>query len=231
MPAPPRAPDTTHRSRTQAETLSALERLRKLFPLELALQAATPAQRHVYARILASWVDDGVADARLGEGREALALAEQGALVLTAEGIGCYPFSVSDTGIQVAYNGGCVHALCAVDALAIPRLVGRETRLSADCVVCTRPLACVVAHNGALEHDLDQAPRVMWGAAAQGGRHGHQALCRHIRFLCAHCPAPPAAQAYTLAQAAVIGNAFFAFQRGLLADWRRATGADGGADR
>ena len=214
----PTLSDTAPPSNAKAQVLLALDALRSLFPLELRLDNATPAQRHAYALILATWVEGVIPAASLGATRIVQELALQDAVVVNAEGIGCYPFSASASAIQVAFGGTSVHAMCAIDALAIARLVATETRIASACQVCATPLACVVAANGALAHDQDQAPRVIWQSEARGGDNCSQTLCRHILFICARCTAPTHANVYTLAQAAAIGNAFFGFQRALLAD-------------
>ena len=204
----------------KTQVLQALDTLRSLFPLEQRMRNATPAQRHAYASILATWVEGETPSAGLGDTAGVQELAQLDALVVSAEGIGCYPFSARDSAIQVTFNGVSVHAMCAIDALAIARLVAAETRVTSACEVCHTPLACEVAANGALPHDQDQAPRVIWQTKARGGDHCSQTLCRHIRFICSACNAPDTVRLYTLAQATVIGNAFFSFQRALLAGMR-----------
>lgn len=211
---PPRDPKT--------QVLQALDTLRCLFPLEQRIHNATPAQRHAYVSILATWIEGGIPAASLGDSASVQQLARLDAVEIGAEGIGCYPFSAADRTIQVAFDGVSVHAMCAIDALAIARLVAAETRVTSVCAVCGAPLACEVAANGALPHDQGQAPRVIWQTEARGGDHCSQTLCRYIRFICSGCKAPDSARLYTLAQATVIGNAFFSFQRALLAGARIA---------
>jgi hypothetical protein len=212
--------DAVPPSNARTQVMQALATLRGLFPLEQRITHATPAQRQAYGLILATWVEGRIPAAGLGATPGVQELAQQDALVVSAEGIGCYPFSARDSAIQVAFGGASVHAMCAIDALAIARLVAAETRITSACQVCAAPLVCVVEANGALAHDQEPAPRVIWQTGARGGQDCSQTLCRHIRFICAHCAAPPEAGLYTLAQAAVIGNAFFGFQRTLLAGAR-----------
>ena len=217
MPDKATPTDTPPPSNARTQVLQALEALRGLFPLEQGLPRAAPAQRQVDGVILATWVEGRIPAAGLGATPGVYELAQQDALVVSAEGIGCYPFSASDSAIRVAFRGASLHAMCAIDALAIARLVAAETRITSACRVCAAPLACVVAANGALAHHQEPAPRVIWQTEARAGHHCSQTLCRDIRFICAQCDAPPEASLYTLAQAAVIGNAFFGFQRTLLA--------------
>jgi hypothetical protein len=201
----------------KTRVLQALAALRALFPLEQRIQNATPAQRLAYTQILATWVEGRIPHADLAAAPRVQELVQHDALVVSADGIGCYPFSAKTSAIQVAFGDASVQAMCAIDALAIPRLVARAARITSVCPVCTAPLACEAAANGALAHDQAHAPRVLWRAAARGSDDCSQSLCRHILFVCAACAAQEAADIYTLAQAAVIGNAFFGFQRALLA--------------
>ena len=216
----PIQPDTATPSTTKAQVLLALDALRCLFPLEQRLKNATAAQRHAYNTILTAWMGGRTPVAALAETTSVQELARLDALVVGTEGIGCYPFSAKESAIQVAFHSVSVHAMCAFDALAIARLVAMETRITSVCAVCHTHLACTVEANGALPHDQAQAPRVIWRAEARAGEHCSLSLCRYIQFICPNCQAPDSAQLFTLAQASVIGNAFFSFQRTLLADAR-----------
>lgn len=206
------APTPSH---TKAQVLLALDTLQSLFPLEKRINQATPAQRQTYTSILTTWTEGRIPAASLGARHTVQELARLDALVVSTEGIGCYPFSAGASPIQVAFRGVSVYAMCAIDALAMARLVAAEILITSSCQVCGTPLACQVAANGALAHELEQAPRVIWQSEAYGSKHCNQTLCRHILFLCARCAAPAEARVYTLAQAAALGNAFFGFQRSL----------------
>lgn len=219
----PNLPATAPPSNAKAQVLLALAALRSLFPLEQKIHNATPAQRHVYTTILTTWVGGRIPVVALADTTGVQELAQLDALVVGAEGIGCYPFSAKESAIQVAFHGVSVHAMCAFDALAIARLVAAETRITSVCAVCHTTLACTVAANGALPHDQEQVPRVIWQAEAGSGGHCSLTLCRCIQFICPTCEAPESAQQFTLVQATVIGNAFFSFQRTLLAGAHDAT--------
>ena len=221
----PRLPETAPPSTAKTQVLLALASLRSLFPLEQRLKNASPAQRHAYATILTTWMAGRTPVADPADATSVQELARLDALVVGAEGIGCYPFSAKESVIQVAFHSVSVHAMCAFDALAIARLVGAETRITSVCAVCHTTLACSVAANGALSHDQEQAARVIWRTEARAGEHCSLSLCRYIQFICPSCNAPACAQQFTLAQAAVIGNAFFSFQRTLLAGTHAATPA------
>lgn len=126
------------------------------------------------------------------------------------------PFSARDTGIYVHYASHAVSAMCAIDALAIPRLVRCPSRISARCAVCDRPLVCAVMGNGSVEGGNPDGLRVVWRPRAVAEGACCHTLCPGIGFLCHHCAEPPRATVLALAQAAAVGNSFFAFQRRLL---------------
>ena len=107
--------------------------------------------------------------------------------------------------------------MCAIDALAIPRMVLQASRITARCVVCRCHLACVVAANGGVENENQnsEAARVVWEPGVIG-RQACNSLCTDINFACRRCATPRDALTFSLPQAAALGNAFFAFQRKLL---------------
>lgn len=217
--------DISNESRLElkASFTRALQTLRGEFPLQARIEDAPPAQREAYARILDRWIREA---APPGTGIAPLAqleaLSAMDAIVNDGQGIGCYPFSARKTGINVHFSGKRVQAMCAIDALAIPRMVGQASRITARCAVCRCRLACAVAASGSIEqenHNPDAA-RVVWGLDAGGGGQACcHSLCVGIRFICRHCTAPAGALILSLPQASAVGNAFFAFQVRLLAQF------------
>lgn len=200
-----------------------LQTLRDEFSLQVRIEDAPPTQREAYARILGHWIREA-APPGTGIAPQALldALSAMDAVVNDGHGIGCYPFSARKTGINVHFSGKCVQAMCAIDALAIPRMVGQVSRITARCAVCRCRLACAVAANGSIEeenHNPDAA-RVVWGPGAGGGGQACcHSLCAGIRFICRHCAAPAGALTLSLPLASAVGNSFFAFQLRLLAQF------------
>jgi hypothetical protein len=144
------------------------------------------------------------------------ALAELDALLIDEHGISCYPFSARDAGIQVEYAGMSVHAICAMDALAIPRLVEQEARVTARCKICHRDIACSVAANGSVDGGYSEGLRVIWTPTETAGT-GRHILCDNIAFICTYCLKPRQAISFTVPQTAVVGNSFSSFQKPWLA--------------
>lgn len=209
---------TTHPNRAELRNavLTALERLRQLFPLERRVATVDAEARRGYATILKTWLGGAVPQAHAVTPAVLAALEQIDAVVATEAGLGCYPFSARTTGISVTLPHATVAAMCAIDALAIARLAGARASVSGLCVVCHGPIHCRVEDNGGLDHDQADVARVVWLPAINPAASCSQGLCRALRFLCPHCRAPAGSEHFTLPQATAIGNAFFAFQRALL---------------
>ncbi|WP_081666563.1 organomercurial lyase [Rhodanobacter sp. OR444] len=217
------------RARLREITLEVLDELRQSFPLQQRIETASTSVRAAYVQVLQQWCTPPQHDSGPLRVERALleALVEMDAVVPQAGGWGCYPFSVDATDFRVdLVDGREVHAFCAIDALAIPRLLGHAARIASHCTTCGQALHCDMTANGALPHQpLDQLV-VVWG---QQGRMATdeiccRTLCPHIRLMCVSCA--DAAQSCTLAlpQAAYVAHAFFAFQ-GRMLDKRKAASA------
>ncbi|WP_051516481.1 MULTISPECIES: organomercurial lyase [Burkholderiales] len=213
--------DISNESRLElkAAVTRAQQKLGDEFPLQARIEGAQPTLQAAYAGILGHWVREAAPPAA-GIAPQAVldALSAMDAIVSDEQGIGCYPFSARKTEIRVHFSGRNVHAMCAIDALAIPRMVRHASRITARCVVCRCHLACAVAANGSVEKENQnpEAARVVWEPGAGGGQACCIRLCAGIGFVCRHCTVSPDALTFSLPQAAAVGNAFFAFQRKLL---------------
>lgn len=210
-------PDPQARHDAKTKVLDGLARLRVLFPLEQRLHAAPEPVRAAYIQVLEHWRRATPPAPSAVDAAMLTALVELDAVVMEEQGLGCYPFCTADTGIHVALSGGTVNAMCAIDALAIARLVRVRTRIDAACTNCAASIVFHVEENGGLDHDQADSAHVVWRHMATTHASCSQGLCRHIRFLCPACPAPETGEHFTLPQAAAVGNAFFRFQSALLA--------------
>jgi hypothetical protein len=198
--------------------LLAIQELKETFPLQQKIEHSDTSLQQAYTVALTHWIRHGVPPAKDYAPAPLLAaLHECDALIVDEHGIGCYPFSAHDTGIQVSYAGMSVHALCAIDALAIPRLVAREARITSLCHACRCHITCSVEANGSVDGGYSEGLRVVWiSKVATGvGRHG---LGEEIVFFCAHCEVPRKAISFTVPEAAAIGNNLFSFQKRWLAN-------------
>jgi hypothetical protein len=213
-------PPRPNRTELRDAVLSALARLRAVFPLERRLAEADADTRNAYTRVLRHWLRGAVPPPELLPPALLARLQSLDAVVPVPEGLGCYPFSARPTGIDVTLAGGTVAAMCAIDALAIARLAGETTPVRAGCCVCGTAIRCRLEHDGGLDHDQTGSAWVAWLPSPDTAGSCSTGLCRQLRFLCPACTAPPGSDVYTLPQAAAVANAFFRFQRELLGNVR-----------
>lgn len=205
-------------------TSNVLAALSREFPLAARLESLPDEVHDTYGRIIAEWYAGGTAPRQDRFNQEHLtALAQADAVVLTPRGIGCYPFSATPTDIRVRYRDHTCHAMCAIDALAIPCIIGTPAEIEAICKVCRSPLSIKV--------DPTTGPRVgrrkdvaitHSGVAVlytpSPGQHEVccKQLCPNIVFVCEECLDPREPRPLSVAAATVVGSEFFAFQRALL---------------
>lgn len=210
-------PSRSERRRMKAQVLDALAQLREILPLQRRIGSAPPAVRSVYRGILAQWLCEGTPPQAAHYAPQSIdALVQLDAVVVQDNGLGCYPFSADPTDFLVRNaDGGRVHAFCAIDALAIPGLMGRSAGIASRCASCGRPLTCDAAEDGALTPQPLDHTAVVWepGERTLTGDACCRTLCRRIRFMCSTCAGWSRERVFTLPQAAVIANAFFSFQR------------------
>lgn len=195
-----------------------LQRLQQHFPLEARIQGAPERVRTVYGQVLDLWITQGRPPSAPAFPAAVLqTLAALDAVTVGPAGVGAYPFSADPTPVRI-HDGRRppVHAMCAIDALAIPSLWASPVLLEARCGGCDAPIT--LALDPGQPHEHSQGPQVAippWTAPAQGACPACQALCPAICFLCQRC-ADGDAEAYRLHEAQRIALLFFAFQKPLL---------------
>ncbi|MEO1766946.1 organomercurial lyase [Thiobacter aerophilum] len=197
--------------------LAALAALHRAWPLEQRLRlAACEATRETYLAVLLRWVQTGAAPTPEGFDREALEeLVALDALKIVDGRITCPPFSAAATDILVHVPHETVHALSALDALALPRLQATAAIIEATCPVSGARLQIVVGEGGTPRaEDLGVARVALRKVADQVLRYAFD-LAPGIRFL-RPSEAEGARQTLSLAEASAVANAFYAFQRKLI---------------
>ncbi|HUT40138.1 MAG TPA: alkylmercury lyase family protein [Gammaproteobacteria bacterium] len=172
---------------------AAIDHLNSLLPLKDRQLALAPSLRALHRDILRGFAEAGAPPTRaqiaarpgLGDADAALAhLAGDDLIVLTPDrsGVaGAYPFTAEPRAHRVQVNGHAVHAMCALDALAVAPMFETGTRIDSRCHVSKRPIRILM--QGAQVTDAQPArPRVgiRWqstsGCAAQ-------TLCMEMVFL------------------------------------------------
>jgi hypothetical protein len=131
---------------------AALDKLNSLLPLKARQSQLEPQLRNLHRAILrqfatagqplsrdlvAQQLGDEDPDAALGR------LADDDLVVLTADRrdiAGAYPFTAEERVHAVLVNGHTVHAMCALDALAIAPMFETATRIDSRCHVTGTPI-------------------------------------------------------------------------------------------
>lgn len=134
------------------DLVAALDKLNSLLPLKARQSQLEPPLRHLHIAILRHFATAGKPLSRdriaglLGETAVDAALvrlADDDLVVLTPDHrriAGSYPFTAEERVHTVLVNGQTVHAMCALDALAIAPMFETATRIDSRCHVTDRPV-------------------------------------------------------------------------------------------
>ena len=208
-------------------TDEAVRRLHGLLPLRQRQRQLDSELQGVHRAILRSLAATGrplrsteiaglLAD---GEATSALAhLSGQDLIVVdsdSGESIGAYPMTTETTPHRLSVNGNELHAMCAVDALAVSPMFGVETRIESQCDVTQCPVRLQQRGMEILraEPSADLRVGIHWQDPSDCAAHS---LCREMVFL-----RDPLAskewqgdeadvrQTFTLTEAVEIAAAFF----------------------
>jgi hypothetical protein len=199
--------------------LAALMGLHRAFPLERRTkQEACDDTRETYLAILLRWIQVGVAPTTHGFDQASLdELAALDAIFIVNGQIGCPPFTVAPTDIQVHFPHETLHALSALDALAMPRLVGAPATIETRCVMSGQPISITMTELGELKgSDMDIAAVAFQKVANNITRYTFD-LAPGIRFVLPEY-AKKLGQTLTLSEAVAVANSFYGFQRKMLKD-------------
>lgn len=197
--------------------LMALMGLHRAYPLERRmLKEACDDTRETYLAILLRWIQTAAPPLTAGFDREALdELAALDAIFIVNEQIGCPPFNVAKTDIQVHFPHETLYALSALDALAMPRLLQTAGTIETKCAMSGETIHLTLTKNGELRaEDMESALVAFQKVANQVTRYTFD-LAPGIRFVLPQ-HAAGLQQTLTLGEAVAVANAFYAFQRKLL---------------
>ncbi|MDX1697344.1 MAG: alkylmercury lyase family protein [Thiohalobacterales bacterium] len=204
-----------------------LERLTSLLPLKERQDGCSKEVRALHRQMLRSFVDQGrilASDEMVQHVSDPDAairtLQERDMVVFTADGtpVGAYPFTMEEREHVVRVNGHRVHAMCALDALAVSPMFGMETQVSSRCRVTGHPVH--IQQSGYRILNLQETAAVhfgiAWGAAGSDSCIA-DSLCMEMIFLDSaetarqwHALNPADREIFTLQEAAEFGGRFFA---------------------
>lgn len=121
----------------------ALRRLTRILPLKERQNECAAGVRELHREILRSFVSRGRMPTRAemarhaGQLDQALQALRTGEMVVfSADGspVGAYPFTMEAREHKVGVNGHQVHAMCALDALAVSPMFGMRTQIESRCI-------------------------------------------------------------------------------------------------
>jgi len=98
--------------------------------------------------------------------------------------IGAYPFTDADTGHRVTWDGHAANAMCAVDALGVGAMLGRETAITSHCRHCEAPIRIATRDDGRRPALAEPEAAVVWLSALYEGCCAATSLCRETAFFC-----------------------------------------------
>ncbi|MDE1933559.1 bifunctional organomercurial lyase/mercury(II) reductase MerBA [Bradyrhizobium sp.] len=97
---------------------------------------------------------------------------------------GAYPFTDRDTDHRVTIGGTQVNAMCAVDALGIGAMTGRDAAISSRCRHCGASIRIATRNRGTALADVEPATAVMWQSVRYEGACAANSLCATTAFFC-----------------------------------------------
>jgi mercuric reductase len=112
-------------------------------------------------------------------------LAARDIIVRDAAGgiVGAYPFSQPATGHLVAIADRMLNAMCAIDALGIGAMLGRDVAIASSCRRCGAAIDVATADRGRAIARLSPSGPVVWASTAYESC-AASSVCRAMAFFC-----------------------------------------------
>jgi mercuric reductase len=172
---------------------SALKHLQKILPLSDRQQECSKQIRELHQEVLRSFPARGriltrkemaqhVSD--LDDAIDVLRTNDMVVFSGNGEPVGAYPFTMEARGFQVQVNGHQVHAMCALDSLAVSPMFGMTTHITSRCRVTDAPID--IHQSGKTIDNADEAGDVHVGIAwnaADAASCCAASLCMEMIFL------------------------------------------------
>ncbi len=205
---------------------TALARLIRILPLEEKQESCGAEIKKLHQQVLRSFVKRGRILSKqemaelISDVEHAVTILKNSDMVVfseTGEPVGAYPFTMEEREHKVLVNGHEVHAMCALDALAVSPMFGMKTQISSKCRITGSP---VVIHQSGKTIDNPEVAGeyrfgIIWGAASSGACCA-DSLCMEMMFLKDKAIAdkwlfedPANREVFTLDEAVDFGAQFF----------------------
>lgn len=172
---------------------NALKRLKRILPLEEKQRASSKEIRELHQYILRSFVERGRI-LTLEEMAQHVSNLENAITVLrdndmvtfsrSGDPVGAYPFTMEEREHEVQVNGHTVHAMCALDALAVSPMFGEKTQIISRCRVTEDPVN--IQQSGQTIENPDEAGDIQFGiiwGAEDSNTCAADSLCMEMIFL------------------------------------------------
>jgi mercuric reductase len=204
----------------------ALNRLESILPLKERQDDCGKQIKELHQQIIRSFVDKGRILSRDEMGHyvsnleDAVNILKERDMVVFAEDgepLGAYPFTMEEREHTVQVNGHRVHAMCALDALAVGPMFEKETQVVSRCRVTGDQVSIHQAGNTILnpEEAGGVCFGIIWGAA-NADISCADSLCTEMMFLRDSEIArqwladdPKNREVFTLQEAVEFGDRFF----------------------
>lgn len=109
-----------------------------------------------------------------------LIVLDRGSHVIT----GAYPFTDRETEHRVIVDGQTVHAMCAVDALGAPAMIGRDAVIESSCRGCNGAIRIETRDKGTALKLSDSLDTVVWLGLEFSDGCSATSLCSVTAFFC-----------------------------------------------
>jgi mercuric reductase len=172
---------------------NALKRLQTILPLKASQDECGPELKRLHRQLLRSFVDNGRILSRqemaqwvsdVPKAADELSKRDMVTFSASGEPEGAYPFTMSEREHKVQVNGHQLHAMCALDALAVAPMFDETTRVSSQCRVTGAPV--VINMSGETIQNSDEMGDIRfgiaWGAADEGACCA-DSLCMEMIFI------------------------------------------------
>ena len=112
-------------------------------------------------------------------------LKKRDLIVLDASGetiTGAYPLTDRRTEHTVRLGDSAIHAMCAIDALGVGKMYGRDVEIESSCRASGAPIRVTTAANGAAIKSVSPTSAVVWSGIRDTGGCAADTLCTIMAF-------------------------------------------------
>ncbi len=171
---------------------TAVDRLNKILPLAERQKKLGPEISDVYQMILRSYVELGRTLNRTEIAKhtsnidDVINILRSNDMVVfdsDDEPVGAYPFTMEQRDHKISINNHTVHAMCALDALAISPMFDIETHIDSKCHISGEAISIDQSDQTILNHDKNEKLHfgINWSSAADNCC--ATSLCTEMVFL------------------------------------------------